>query len=101
MIWDVIRVVAYAAQSLILVYLAIDDYERGRKSDIVWAALAIQSMSVLALLSLDIGSVIVWIEARYILTLPATVATIVIGWFAGRRLMEQLPRSNDDERNTP
>lgn len=97
MIWDIARIIAYAVQSLLLVYLAIDDYEQGRKSDIVWAALGVQSIAVLALLSLDIGSIIVWMEARYILTLPAAVAAVAVAWYAGRRIIQQIPPRGDNE----
>lgn len=97
MIWDISRIIAYAIQSLLLVYLAIDDYENNRKSDIVWAALAAQSIAVLALLSLDVGSIVVWVEARYILTLPAAAAAVSVAWYASRRIVRQIPRRGDDE----
>lgn len=95
MIWDIARIIAYAVQSLLLVYLAIDDYERGRKSGVVWGVMAIQSIAVLALLSLDVGSMLIWVEARYMLTFPAVIAAAVIAWYAGRRIVNQVSRGDE------
>lgn len=97
MIWDITRIIAYAIQALLCAYLAIDDYEHGRKSDIVWATLTVQAIAVLALLALDVGSILVWVESRYVLTLPSMLAAASLVWYAGRRIVQQMPPRGEDE----
>jgi len=90
---DIIRILAYTVTSIGLIYCAIDDNNRGNRADIVWAALAAQNISVLSLLALDLGTVVVWMETRYLLTPTAIVAAVAVFYHAAMRIAERMQAS--------
>lgn len=91
-IWDVLRIVAYTVISLSFVYNAIDDHVQHRHTDIVWAALAAEHIAVLALLALDLGNVVSWMDSRLYLTPTTAIAALAVGWQTGQRIVEQRRR---------
>ena len=83
------RIAAYAVISVSFVYNALDDFVRGRRTDIVWLALAFNYIVVLGLLALDLGDIVAWIDARAALTIPATIAALAVSWQTGHRILDQ------------
>lgn len=86
-IWVIVRIVAYAVISLSFVYNAIDDNIQNRRTDIVWAALAAEHIAVLALLALDLGDVVMWMDARLFLTPTTAIAALAVAWQTSQRLI--------------
>lgn len=91
---DILRIFAYTITSIGLFYCAIDDNSRGNRTDIVWAALAAQNVSVLALMALDFGNVVMWMETRYLLTPTAIVAAVAVFYHAAVRVAERMQKSS-------
>lgn len=88
--FDLIRVAAYSVASVGLIFFALDDYNEGRRTAIIWAAMAFQNVMVLALLALDLSAAVAWMEARYLLTPSAVFAAVAIGYNTVVRAQEML-----------
>lgn len=86
-VWSIARVVAYTVISLSFVYNAIDDNIQNRRTDIVWAALAAEHIAVLALLALDLGDVVSWMDTRLYLTPTTAIAALAVAWQTSQRLI--------------
>jgi hypothetical protein len=78
--FDLVRIASYTVASIGLVFFALDDCSRKQPTSILWSALALQNVMVLALLALDLSAAVVWMEARYMLTPSAIFAAIAIGY---------------------
>ena len=89
MILDLLRIVAYTIISLAFVYNAIDDNQRNRRTDVVWASLATEHIAVLTLLALDLGDIVSWMDARLLLTPTTVVAALAVAWQTSQRLLER------------
>lgn len=87
---DIARIVAYAIAAISMAFLAIDDYHQGRRTDIAWAALAMQNLAVLALLAMDLSAAVAWMEQRWMLTPFAIVNAVAIPYVAFSRAREYL-----------
>lgn len=94
--FDLIRVAAYSVASVGLAFFALDDFAGGRRTAIIWAAMALQNVMVLALLALDLSAAVVWAEARYLLTPSAVFAAIAIGYNTFVRAQEILQTIRED-----
>lgn len=88
--FDLVRVAAYSIASVGLIFFTLDDYNERRRTAIIWAALALQNVMVLALLALDLSAAVAWMEARYLLTPSAVFAAIAIGYNMMVRAQEML-----------
>jgi uncharacterized membrane-anchored protein len=89
---DVIRVVAHFIVLVSFLYLAFDERAAGRACRAwVWAALAVERMSFLLLLAVDVSqNGAIWMEWRanltpFILVVAATLAVYVVNRIRGKR----------------
>lgn len=98
--FDLVRVVSYSVASIGLIFFALDDYNRDRRTAIIWAAMALQNVMVLALLALDLSAAVAWMEARYMLTPSAIFAAAAIGYNMVLRAKEiwQAHQQQEDRR---
>lgn len=87
---DIVRIFAYGIAAISMAFLAIDDYHQGRRTDIAWAALAMQNLAVLALLAMDLSAAVAWMEQRWMLTPFAIVNAVAIPYVAFSRAREYL-----------
>lgn len=87
---DLVRIASYTVASIGLVFFALDDCSQGRSTSILWSALALQNVMVLALLALDLSAAVVWMEARYMLTPSAVFAAVAIGYNLTLRVAEMV-----------
>lgn len=94
--FDLIRIAAYSVASVGLTFFALDDFNEGRRTAIIWAAMAFQNVMVLALLALDLSAAVAWMEARYLLTPSAVFAAVAIGYNTFVRAQEILQTSRED-----
>jgi hypothetical protein len=87
---DLVRIASYTVASIGLIFFALDDCSRKRSTSILWSALALQNVMVLALLALDLSAAVAWMEARYMLTPSAVFAAIAIGYNLTLRVGEMV-----------
>lgn len=76
---EIVRIVAYAIISIGLFYCAIDDAERKRyRMAFLWLAFALSYLTTIVLLAFDYIAYIEWLEARYLLTPFAIMASVAV-----------------------
>lgn len=96
-IWIIARIIAYTVISISFVYNAIDDNVQNRRTDIVWAALAAEHIAVLALLALDLGDIVMWMDARLWLTPTTAIAALAVAWQTSQRIVAKRRAEKRDE----
>ena len=99
-IWIIARIIAYTVISISFVYNAIDDNVQNRRTDIVWAALAAEHIAVLALLALDLGDIVMWMDARLWLTPTTTIAALAVAWQTSQRIAAKRRMERDTNERT-
>jgi hypothetical protein len=87
---DLVRIASYTIASIGLIFFALDDCSRKRSTSILWSALALQNVMVLALLALDLSAAVAWMEARYMLTPSAVFAAVAISYNLTLRAREMI-----------
>lgn len=88
-LFDLIRLVAYAATSIGAMILAVDDFLNDKRSDIAWATFSLQYLATIAIFALDLSGAVAWMEQRYLLTPFAIVGAIAVPYVAIARLSER------------
>lgn len=96
-IWSIVRIIAYTIISVSFVFNAIDDNIQNRRTDIVWAALAAEHIAVLALLALDLGDVVSWMDTRLYLTPTTAIAALAVAWQTSQRVIARTRSEEEQE----
>ena len=94
-LFDLVRLVAYAATSIGAMILAVDDFLNSRRSDIAWATFSLQYLATIAIFAMDLSGAVAWMEQRYFLTPFAVVGAIAVPYVAISRMADYVHAKED------
>lgn len=65
---DLLRIGSYTVITLVSIWLCFEDFARGPSRKLLWIGAAMEHGIVLVLLALDMRSLVVWMESRWLIT---------------------------------